>query len=208
MIFTDLREELFARGTDYLEEDAAGIARADRWLNQGYREILNLHAWRFLHAFVLGTEGAGTAAVPDLRRIRYVTNTDGVTPGIPGHPLQPTTDEDLVDEGQDLAQTGTPETFYVATNNIIVAHPVGGTIRVDYVKRVPPMSGTDEPVFDEEYHPIIVDKAMVKAYVDSDNFEAAAALKLEINEQLNAMAEDYMLAERQVQFLKPTGLDG
>jgi hypothetical protein len=34
-----LRTEFWARGFDYLSEDAAGIARTDRWLNQSHFSI-------------------------------------------------------------------------------------------------------------------------------------------------------------------------
>ena len=202
MTFAELKTELYARGTDYLSEDAQGVIRAERWLNQGYREILNLQAWTFLRTTATGTEGAGFVAVPDLRRVRFVVNVDG------GHEwvLQRTSMEDLTQSESDLTLTGTPELYYIEGGQI-KAYPVGGTIKAYYLKRVPPMTGTDEPIFDEEYHPLIVDRAMMKAYADSDNFEALAALKLEFDAGVSAMAEDYTLETREVSYLEPTGMD-
>lgn len=205
MNFTELKEELYARGTDYLEEDAAGVARAERWLNQAYREILNLHAWPFLQTSV----GGGTPMViQDLRKILYVVDASSGTS--PGRPLHRISRADLVHDGEDESQIGTPESYYVYVENglvLLTTHPQGDNVSVSYIKRVPLLSATDEPVFEEEYHDIIVDKAMVKVYKDSDNFEVIPALKLEINERLAAMAEDYMLDSREVQFLEPSGTD-
>lgn len=205
MNFTELQAELYARGTDYLAEDAQGAARAARWLNQAYREIVNLQAWSFLRTTVTGTAGTGLVSIPDLRRVLYVGDATGVAAGEAGRPLRRATIEEVVAE-DGTGSTGTPE-FYYIINGTVYSYPLGGTVRVTYVRRVPPMSGTDEPVFDEEYHNLIVDKAMVRAYIDSDNYEAAAALRAEVDLTLAAMSEDYMIESREVQFLEPTGGD-
>lgn len=206
MNYTELLDELFARGTNYLEDSAAETARAGRWINQAYREILNLHAWPFLRATATGADGVGFVSIPDLRRIRFVTDVEGTDGLVPGQPLERATEDDLVNQGLDLSTTGSPEVYYTM-NGTVYTYPLGGTIRVDYIKRVSPMSGTDSPLFLEEYHDLIVDRAMMKAYKDSDNFEAAAALRLEFDAGLSAMAEDYMLDSKEVTFLAPTGDD-
>lgn len=207
MNFSELKTELFARGTDYLNEDSAGVARAERWLNEAYREILNLNAWPFLQAITTGTAGAGLVSVPDLRRIRFVADaSDG---GTPGRVLQRATLEDLVEnDDADTTTTGTPNYYYVEGGNTVYGYPLGGTIRVYYFKRVNPMSGTDTPVFSEEYHGLIVDRAMMKVYKDSDNFEASAALKQEYDAGVLAMAEDYLRDSRGVQFISVNPYDG
>lgn len=202
MNFSELKDELYARGTDYLTEDAAGVARAERWLNQGYREILNLQAWPFLQAVATGTAGAGFVSVPDLRRILFVTDVIGTDGTVPGRPLVRASREDLVYEEKNLSQTGTPDNYYVQGGNSVQAWPKGGTIRVDYIKRVSPMTGTDTPLFLEEYHNLIVDRAMMKAYVDSDNYETTAALKAEFDAGVSAMAEDYQVDSREVSYIR------
>jgi hypothetical protein len=201
--FTELREELFARGTDYLEESAAEVARADRWLNQAYREICNLHVWPFLQTSATGVADTGVVSIPDLRRIRFVVDI-----GQGGaRPLGRVSRDDLADEGADVTTTGTPEFYYVDAGNQVKSYPLGGTLQVFYVKRVASLSGTEEPIFDEEYHDLIVDRAMIKAYKDSDNFEAATALREEYKAGILSMAEDYQLDSREVQFLEPSGSD-
>lgn len=218
MTFAELKTEFFARGTDYLEEDAAGIARAARWLNQAYREICNLQPWPFLTAEVVGssltlTQGGaglpptGGLAVPGLRRIRYVT--DGSTGAYPGAPLKKVLMEDLLRDGYDLTLSGSPDYYYVLNGTAVASYPLGSSIRVGYIKRTDPMvADADEPLFDEEYHDLIVDRAMIKAYKDSDNFEAASSLREEYNAGLAAMAEDYMLDSRDVQYIDVNPYDG
>lgn len=204
MNFSELKDELFARGTNYLEEDAESEARAERWLNQAYREILNLHAWPFLQSTATGVTDDGFVSVPDLRRIRFVQDVSES----PARKLNRVSLDDLANDGEDLTETGDPDWYYVDNGNIVRTFPSGGTIKVYYIKRVDPLSGTDTPVFDEEYHNLIVDKAMIKAYIDNDNFEAAAALREEFNAQVAAMAEDYLLDSREVQFIQVTTYDG
>jgi hypothetical protein len=206
MNFAELKEEFYARGTDYLSEDAAGVARAERWLNQAYRQVVNLQPWPFLQQDAAGDLTVVTQlTVPDLRKIRYVT--DSSSGSYPGRPLKRVSIDDLVSDGEDLSLSGTPEYYYVVSGNRVSTYPLGSSIYVAYIQRVAPLSGADEPIFDEEYHDVIVDLAMIKAYKDSDNFEAAAALRQEVDSQLAAMVEDYMLDSREVQYIEPTGTD-
>lgn len=199
MNFSELKTEFYARGTDYLEEDAAGVARAERWLNDAYREIVNLQPWPFLESSVTGP---APLSVPDLRKILNVYRTASYVP------LDRTTTENLHIEGATLSQSGTPERYYIGSGNTVHTMPSNGEdITVRYVRRVAPLSGTDVPVFDEEYHNLIVDRAMVKAYKDSDNFESAAALKAEFDAGVSAMAEDYMLDSREQTYVIPSGSD-
>lgn len=197
MNFAELTQELLDRGANYLDEDASQLARAQRWINQAYKEMCNLHAWPFLQASATGGIGAGTVSVPDLRKVRFVGDiSNGTTPG---RRLRKILLEDLESElcVEDASTTGTPEFYYIEAGSMFNTYPVGGTVYVAYTKRVQPLTGTDTPVFAEDYHDLIVDRAMIKVYKDSDNFEAAAALKDEYNAGLAAMAEDYQLDTRE-----------
>jgi hypothetical protein len=199
MNFEEMKQELYARGTDYLEEDADGVARAERWLNQAYRKILNLQAWPFLQASAQGIGGDGFVTIPDLRKIMVVADSSQFA----SRPLQRSTYEELAAAyGVELTRTGTPEYYYLFGTDTIYVFPVGGAIFVQYIKRVEPLTGTDTPIFDEEYHNLIVDGAMIYAYRDGDNFEAAAALQAEWNLDLASMAEDYMLNSREPLYIQ------
>lgn len=202
MNFSELKNELFARGTDYLEEDAAGVARAERWLNQAYREILNLQSWPFLETVATGDPGAGFVTIPDLRRIRFVRDIST------GNTLARTTMDELAQELVDFTQTGAPDLWYVDGGITVRAYPVGGTIEVHYVRRVDPLTGTETPLFREEYHDLIVDRAMMKAYKDSDNMEESAALKLEFDAGVASMAEDYQIESNEVTYIPVEPYDG
>lgn len=186
MNFTELKTELFSRGLNYLEESAAEIARAESWLNIAYRQVCNLQAWSFLEA---SSSGPAPLTIPDLRKVEYVQLPDGT-------PLDKATRREIVREGNILTDTGTPQAYYLTGGTVVNVWPVTTTnVTVTYFKRIAPLSGTDTPIFDDEYHNIIVDKAMLLGYTDSDNFEARAALNEQINETLAAMAEDYLLTD-------------
>lgn len=202
MNFAEQLVEFYARGADYLSEDGAGVTRAERYLNRAYREICGLHPWPFLEAEANG--GGGGLSIPDLRRILYVSE-DTYAGGSPKNPLTFITYEDLIGEGVDVNITGTPLYYYVFQPSLIYTWPLTTkTIQVRYIKRVAPLTGTSEPLFDEEYHGLIIDRAMTYVYVDTDNFDAAALLKLEWEAQVQAMAEDYMVFTRDPGFIDPT----
>lgn len=201
MTFAELKTEFFARGTDYLNEDAAGVTRAENWLNQAYREILNRHVWPFTIATQTGSAGAGTVAVTDLRKVLLVADTTSGT--TPGRPLRKATYDELVrDDEVDLNQTGSPAFYWIDQGATIRAWPVGGTIFVRYTKRVAPLTGTGTPIFAEEYHNLIIQRAMMLAYLDTDNFGAWAALKQEFEQALAMMAADYQLDTREVSYIQ------
>lgn len=193
MNFAELKTELYARGTDYLAEDAGGVVRAERWLNAAYREILNLQSWPFLHTTVTSQPNAGALNIPDIRKVISVQADS--------RPLQAIQIEELGDIGVDhLTLPGSPVYWYLE-GTIIRTYPQGGTLTVWYIKRVPPMSGTDTPIFSEEYHDLIVDGAMIRVYKDSDNLEAAAALRQFYDAGIQAMVEDYQLDTREPSFI-------
>lgn len=200
MDFAELKTEFYARGADYLSEDGADVTRAERWLNQAYREICNLHAWSFLQAEATGVP---PLSIPTLRRVRFVRLTTQ-----PWYPLAYTTEEEAVSEGLDLTATGTPGYYYVKGGFVYTAPLTSESITVSYLQRIQPLTGTDVPIFDEEYHNLIVDRAMIKAYQDSDNYEAAAALREDWNSSIQAMVEDYLVETRDLFFIEVEAFDG
>lgn len=196
MNFSELKTEFYARGTDYLSVDAAGVTRAELWLNEAYREICGLHAWPFLDDEASGTP---PLSIPTLRRVRYVRLTNRAW-----WTLIDSTEEDLIQDGYDLTQTGLPEYYYIKGGNEIRTAPKATeSITVGFIKRIDPLSGTQTPLFDEEYHGIIVDRAMIKAYIDTAEFTLAAELRNEYNQRVQGMVEDYQINTRDVSFLDP-----
>lgn len=200
MNFSELKTEFFARGTDYLNEDAQGVARAERWLNQAYREIASYQAWPFLQSNAFSAVNAGQVVVPDLRKVLEVVELSS----FPQRKLHRISGSDMVMNGMDPNLTGTPYYYWIEYSNTIRTYPAGGTLGIRYIRRPALLSGTDVPVFDPEYHDLIVDRAMIKAYKDSDNFEAAAALQQEFDAGMRTMAEDYLPHARDIQYIVPS----
>lgn len=200
MNFAELKTELYARGTDYLSEDGAGVTRAERWLNESYREIINLHTWPFMVSTATGTVGSGIVVIPDFRRALVVTDSNG-------NKLDKVRYEEIVGDRRLPTETGTPREYWI-DGTTVHGFPVGDTITVRYVKRAPVMTGTDQPAFLDEYHDLIIDGAMMRAYNDSDNYEAAAALKQHRDAGLSAMAEDYQVNSRDLSYIQVDPYDG
>jgi hypothetical protein len=196
MTFDELKTELGARGFDYLDEDRMAL-----FINEAYRQITNLHVWPFVVNVETGTTGAGVVIVTDLRRIIQVTDVSVTPPAV----LRKATEEELRADGEDLTLTGSPMYYYrtsYESGTQIEAFPVGGTIRVKYAQRVPVLSsGNPTPIFDEEYHPLIVDGASINAYIDSDNFTAAGSMRQLLDQKLSAMGEDYQVLSKDLDYI-------
>lgn len=182
MKLKELREELLARGFDYLTE-----ARANRFLNDGYLvDVCEETEWPFLEA---SKEGAAPLEISDLRTIEYVqdvTNEEKLRPLI----RRRVTDDFNID----LTETGTPEVYYLTEGKKVNVFPVAtNTLLVRYWK-VPEELSTDEkkPLLPERFHDLIVDAAVARAYRDKDGFEAATAAE-EVFQRNLARAETSLL---------------
>jgi hypothetical protein len=205
MTFADITAEMTARGSE------ASSARNGVWANVAYRMILNAHDWPFTVTATTGTVGAGGVAVPTFRKAIVVGDL-GSTALPPGTLLRKITYEELAEdiEAEDIVVAGTPEFWwYDAVAGLINTYPKGGTIYARYYARSAPLSGVNEPAFDEEYHNLVVDRAMVEVYKDSSEFEAATALLNQYYVDLAAMARDYQVYSREHGYIQvPDAYDG
>jgi hypothetical protein len=188
--FAELKAELGDRGFDYLDDDRLG-----RFINQAYREICNLHAWPFLETTATGAPGDIVISPRKVLWVRDATDT----------PLRYISYTDLAEIGVPFADTGAPEWWYLLSTGDsvdVMTYPVTtDNITVRYVKRVAPLTGTESPEFDEEYHPLIVDGASIRAYLDNDNFAAASSMREMLDRGLSTMGEDYLTPSRDVQYI-------
>lgn len=169
-----LRQELKDRGFDYLSN-----ARADRYVNWGYLELCEEELWPFLEA-----TGSGTAplTISDLGSIGSVTNT------ATNSKLHQSDRRSLVDAYTDLATTGTPSYYYLEGGNTIRTYPSGGTLSVRYWITPPQLSAdADQVVVPLRFNDLILDSAVRRAYIDSDNYEAAQAVEAERQRGLQLM---------------------
>lgn len=167
MNFSDLRTELAARGFDSLSATRQGY-----YVNAARQRLDNLRLWPYREKGVTGT---APLAVSDLGTIEAVTNETS------HYQLRPASYQALLDAFGDLSTPGLPEYFYVAWVNgspeVATYATNGNTIGVQYWRRTPDLvADGDVPLAPADYHMLIVDMAVQRAYLDSDNFGAAQAL--------------------------------
>lgn len=199
MNFTEGLAEIVARGA---QDDAT---RNGRWFNMAYREIYNSFDWPFAEATATGSAGAGLVTITDFRKAIYVSDISGFGVSGPGNGLQRVSKADLRDvlNVTDFSTTGTPMWWYYdQATTTVFAWPVGGQLSVNYFKRIiVDLSGVQIPAFDTEYHPIIVDRAMVEVYVDMGEMEQATELRKKVDRDLAGMAQHYEVFSREPMFV-------
>lgn len=178
MTYKELLEEVKARGFEHISE-----ARLKRWINQAYREIVDHRAWEFLEE---EKEGNAPLEFEDLGHVLSVVNVTEQT-----H-LGFTTVASLGRWDPALSSSGTATQWYMKGSQEIHVFPTdaASTIKVTYLK-VPAdlKEDEDEPVIPVAYHGLIVDGAVLRAYKNTDNFEAASAVRQELNIGLRGMVK-------------------
>lgn len=179
MNFGELRTEFLARGFDYLS-----TTRADRYINQAYGELCEMERWPFLEKT---TTGAAPLTISDLGAVASVLDADR------NAKLNYIDRRTLFDIYKDLSTTGEPRWYYIEDGKTLKTYPVGGTLNVRYWIVPAELSGdTDAPVVPTRFHNLIVDLAVRRAYIDSDNFEAAQALQAEADRGMTVMAQSLL----------------
>jgi hypothetical protein len=179
--FEELLNELYARGFNYLDQDAAGQARAERWINEAYLELCDLRAWPFL---LTTATGVSPLTISDVGKVLYVVDTTNETV------LRPMDKRSLVDNDPALDDTGNPDSWYLDDETTLTVHPPDTSVSLSVrYARVPSelSDDDDEPVVPSRFQYLIVDGAVIKAYKDSDNFLAASALRAEYERGIQAM---------------------
>jgi len=179
--------ELAARGFDYLD-----VGRRTIMLNAAKNAFEDYWPFPWLEGF---QTGPAPLVIPDLK---YIVLTRMGADELWGSDVR-----QLVAEGNDLDQTGTPEVWYLADQVgdavTMKVWPVATpTLKVVYIKRSPELvAPTDAPLIPARYHPLWIDLAVVQAYHDSDNFTGAQALLGEVAAQMLGVIESYETRNRQ-----------
>lgn len=184
----NLRDELYDRGYDYLNQDARGRARATRWANEAYAELCLEEPWPFR---LTTTTGAAPLEIDDVDKILTVVDADNV-------PLHEVTERWLTT--YDLTQTGTPLWFYRDSLTVRV-WPVGtGSLTVRYY-RLPPelVDAADETLVPARYMGTIVDAMVTRAAADRDNEKAAALADRMYQRGLALMRRQLLVAPTHVE---------
>lgn len=184
MTFAELKAELAARGFDYLTN-----ARQGQFVNRAYQELCAEEDWPFLEAT---TSGTAPLTISDLRTIESVVDSTNRVR------LRPLDRRNIMDYDQDLTTSGTPVYYYLTAGTVLNTYPVSSTntIAVRYWK-VPAQLSTDgeNPVVPLSWHQAIVDGAVMYAYQDSDNFEAASAMR-DVWSEIKIRMQDALLNQQ------------
>lgn len=167
----ELMEEVFQSGFDDLKGKVAGERRVLRWINIAYREITGFKPWPFLEAEY---EGALPATIANLAHVLDVYETHNK------RPLRVADRRELIREETNLALTGPSTRWYMERGEDIAAYPVsvGATYNVRFI--VVPGDLTepeDKPLIPAAFQYLIVDGAIMRAYRNRDNYEAAKLVK-------------------------------
>jgi hypothetical protein len=180
LTFATAKTELLARGFDDLD-----TTRQSYFINRGYQMVCNKYPWPFLEATTTGTS---PLTISDLRQILYVIDT--------------TNDQELIGIDQreirgvdpDITSTGTPTHYYLTGTTTLTVWPPNTSVSlsVRYYKVPAALTGTDALLVPERYEYLVIDAAVILAYRDSDNFDAAGALKAEWEYEVGEMAKDLL----------------
>lgn len=181
MTLAEARAETQARGFDYLSS-----ARCNAYLNRALAALSMEAAWPWLET---STSGTSPLTITDLRACLSVVDTTT------SQVLAPADRRSLVDTYQVLTTTGTPEYWYRDSLTSIRTYPVSSdTISVRYVKHEAELtSDSTSPSLPTRHHNVWVDRAVYEAYWDSDNMEAAMALKQKYDLEIVEMKRAYMI---------------
>lgn len=179
----DLQTELYSRGYDHLQQDAAGVARGLRWINQAYAEVVLEELWPFR----LNTAtGAAPLSIPTLDRILTVIDT-----GNANTELDEATERELT--AWDLTETGTAQ-YYFRDSLQVKTWPVGGTLSVRFYSLPTDLAApTDQTLVPARYMDVIVNGAVRRAAVDRDNPDASTLAEAERQRGLDLMRRQLLV---------------
>lgn len=173
MTFGELQTEVYSRGFNFLNQDAAGRTRVKRWLNEAYLwDVCEAAPWTFLRTSTSGTAPLTIADLADVIWVADSTNDQGIAE---------LDEKNLQDFDPTLDETGRAERWYMTSETTMAVWPVDttSTFQVTY-RKVPAelAADGDTPVVPSRFHNLIVDGAVIRAYRDSDEFDAADRLQI------------------------------
>lgn len=173
MTLEELMTEFFSRGFDDLRGNAAEEVRVKRWLNYAYREVCEEQPWPFLETT---KEGTAPQTITNLGHVLSVTDVTNK------NQLRYADRRTLVAIDPTLAATGNAERWYMEGETSLKVYPANtsATFLTRYVKAVADLSATsDEPIVPANYQELIIEAAVVRAYKNRDNADAAKFIREE-----------------------------
>lgn len=185
MDFEAAQTEVYARGLNFLNQDAEGQTRVKRWINQAYLNLCEMFPWPFLEAT---QSGAPPLAMPDMRAVLSVTNT------IQKSKLRYVDRRTLTDYTSDLTIAGSPSVYYLEDQSLKV-YPVNtDNLSVRYLKVPAELVGNTDPfLVPPRFHDLIIDLSVLRAAKDSHQWETVNALRKETDRTIMEMAASLMV---------------
>lgn len=189
----DLQTELYARGADHLQQDAQGVARGLRWINQAVAELTLEELWPFR---LTTATGVAPLSIPTLDRILSVIDT-----GNSNRELTEMTEAELT--ASDLTFTGLP-LYYFRDSLQVRTFPAGGTLSVRFYSLPTDLAApTDTTLVPARYMDVIVNGAYRRAALDRSNYDDYEAAEAERQRGLDLMRRQLLVApthQRRVAF--------
>jgi hypothetical protein len=172
--------EMANRGFDYLSTD-----RRTFFLNQAKNTFEDIFPFPWLEDVATGTS---PLTISDLKQVLYVSDTDHDREllGLPA--------AQIIVDGTDLAETGTPSNWWLDGENTVTVWPVSSSasLQVRYIKESDELvDPTNTPLIPARYHGTWIDLAVIRAYIDSDNYVAAQGLQQIVALDLSQIAQRY-----------------
>jgi hypothetical protein len=187
----DILDALDIHGFEDIEEaDKLDVINSVMW------DIDSDSPWPYLDTFE--SIDASTADVDDtglvtlstpFTAIRYFSNSSDPTSRI-----RWVREDDLIEEGVDFTETGTPACFYfVGSNLYLYPIPTSGTFRVGLVQTQEELddAGTEEDILlPARHHRLILLGCLVKLHSQEDDAENALMFKTQYDEKMVRMRQD------------------
>ena len=179
MNYNDLLAEVQARGFDYLDP-----TRINRYINQVYLNICEEEQWPFLETTETGTAPLTTTA--EIRGVDSVVDTTNASI------LSWMDRRRLIEIDRDLTTTGTPRYWYQTTQSTISVYPANTavTLSVHFFKVPTELSAeSDTPLIPQRWQDLIIDGVAIRAYKDTDDYDAAGNVQQWYDAQLQQMRD-------------------
>jgi hypothetical protein len=198
MDLTAALAELASRGADHVSS-----ARRTTFLNDAKNEFESVWPWPWLETTATG---AAPLTVSDLRAVLYVVDSTN------RRVLRGASAQDIVLQvDPTITTTGTPECWWLDGTTTLKVYPANTSVSlsVRYIKYSAELSaGADTPLIPTRLHNLWIDLAVIRVYQDSDELQAATALRADVRGRLERLVAEYEVRNRQNAPLQHVSLDG
>lgn len=182
----------YVRNQTLIEQDDWGDDKIDAVINQGLRRLSTRFEWPWLAAtttLTLAADSSSATFPTDLMKVEAITRV-----GYAGRLVEVSPHEILGTRGGSIA-SGVPTAYYRHGRDMffdrIPSEDIDFTVL--YYKQASTMENdTDEPEFTEEYHLILADYAVAKAWEREEDFTKADEAMNDYEAGVEQMAQFYL----------------